>query len=569
MGSLLALLSYAKAASRTCQHVKGAYGDVITVSSLSQVPDALLGEMEIPLLSRTVAALLALLFIRRLLRRYLEYRSNKAFGDRHGCLPTSMLKNEMPLGLDRLKQIFDADADSRLMELFLMHFRMWGNTLEQVFLAAQAFGTIDPINLEAMLSTKLKDFGMGPRRQTTFPFFGDGIFTQDGPDWKHSRELLRPQFSHKQYQDLEIFREHVDNLIDNIPTNGGIVDLQPLFFRLTLDTTTAFLFGKSVCSLVGAGTSAGKTDFAEAFDTAQSYVAKRLRLLDLYWLIGGKEFRDSCAIVYKFMDEIIDRGLDLGETDDGQERHSRYVFLDVVAKDSRNRTALRQQMIDILVAGRDTTALRHPRVLTKLREEISSVVGGTSEMKRADLHKMAYLNNVLKESKSNGKIPNWERRTHLLIKGIALRLYPSVPVNVRTAQRTTFLPTGGGADGLSPVLIPSGANVAYSVYSMHRRPDFYGEDAEDFRPERWEEDLGLFRDETTSKWGYLPFNGGPRICLGMDFALTEAAYAVVRILQRFPIVKMPPDEVRVKTGKERQTMTLVLSATDGCKVQFG
>jgi cytochrome P450 len=110
-----------------------------------------------------------------------------------------------------------------------------------------------------------------------------------------------------------------------------------------------------------------------------------------------------------------------------------------------------------------------------------------------------------------------------LIKEIALRLYPSVPVNVRTALRTTFLPTGGGPDGLSPVLIPSGANVAYSVYSLHRRPDLYGEDAEDFRPERWGEDLGLFRDETTSKWGYLPFNGGPRICLGSKFPRSDLA----------------------------------------------
>lgn len=54
----------------------------------------------------------------------------------------------------------------------------------------------------------------------------------------------------------------------------------------------------------------------------------------------------------------------------------------------------------------------------------------------------------------------------------------------------------------------------------------------------------------------------------VDFALTEAAYAVVRILQRFPVVKMPADQVYEKTGSERQTMTLVLSVTDGCKVQF-
>lgn len=93
---------------------------------------------------------------------------------------------------------------------------------------------------------------------------------------------------------------------------------------------------------------------------------------------------------------------------------------------------------------------------------------------------------------------------------IALRLYPSVPVNTRTARRTTFLPTGGGPDGTSPVLIRKGENVAFSVYSMHRRKDLYGEDAEEFRPERWDEDL----PEYTKTWGYLPFSGGPRICLG-------------------------------------------------------
>lgn len=54
---------------------------------------------------------------------------------------------------------------------------------------------------------------------------------------------------------------------------------------------------------------------------------------------------------------------------------------------------------------------------------------------------------------------------------------------------------------------------------MHRRPDLYGMDAELFRPERWDEDMPLNHDETNAKWGYLPFNGGPRICLGSKFFL--------------------------------------------------
>jgi cytochrome P450 len=61
---------------------------------------------------------------------------------------------------------------------------------------------------------------------------------------------------------------------------------------------------------------------------------------------------------------------------------------------------------------------------------------------------------------------------------------------------------------------------------MHRRTDYFGKDADVFRPERWGEDL-------RPGWAYLPFNGGPRICLGQQYALTEASYVTVRLLQEF------------------------------------
>ncbi|OAL42769.1 cytochrome P450 [Pyrenochaeta sp. DS3sAY3a] len=82
---------------------------------------------------------------------------------------------------------------------------------------------------------------------------------------------------------------------------------------------------------------------------------------------------------------------------------------------------------------------------------------------------------------------------------------------------------------------------------MHRRQDLYGTDSELFRPERWDEDLPLFRDPINAKWGYIPFGVGPRTCLGMDFALTEAAYTIVRLLNEFPTIALPGDEV-TETG---------------------
>jgi cytochrome P450 len=107
----------------------------------------------------------------------------------------------------------------------------------------------------------------------------------------------------------------------------------------------------------------------------------------------------------------------------------------------------------------------------------------------------------------------------VLLKDAALRLYPPVPVNTCTALRTTVLPTGGGPDRMSPVLIPKGTAVAFSVYTLHRRPDLYSTDTELFCPERWDEDMLLGCNDTTAKWGYLPFNGGPRICLGSKYSL--------------------------------------------------
>ncbi|MCJ1425732.1 hypothetical protein MMC29_003632, partial [Sticta canariensis] len=304
--------------------------------------------------------------------RVVRSTSDKAFGTRHGCCPAPRLRNAWPLGVDRLLQIWQADANQRLMELFKFHFQDVGNTLEQKFLGTIAFGTVEPENLEAMLSTRFGDFGYRLRRSIFYPLLGDGIFTQDGAAWKHSRELLRPQFSRQQYQDLGMFSEHVDNLIACIPKNRGPVDLQPLFFRFTLDTTSAFLFGESTYSLKSNSSVKG-TKFAHDFEVAQNYVINRFRLLDFYWLIGGSKFRNACKSVHDFVDEIIKKRYEApasGPIEDG-----RYVFFDAVAEDCKTREALRE----------------------KLREEIHSVTGNKANFTRQDLRKMTFLANVLKE----------------------------------------------------------------------------------------------------------------------------------------------------------------------------
>lgn len=131
-----------------------------------------------------------------------------------------------------------------------------------------------------------------------------------------------------------------------------------------------------------------------------------------------------------------------------------------------------------------------------------------SEPTRAEIKRLHYLDAVLKEGKPTRSNPAYPTDSHLAV----LRLYPSVPINSRLAVRTTTLPTGGGPDGKSPVLVRKGEAVGYCPYAMHRRQDVFGADAATFRPERWLEQDG--RLTTTAGFGYLPFNAGPRLCLG-------------------------------------------------------
>ena len=106
----------------------------------------------------------------------------------------------------------------------------------------------------------------------------------------------------------------------------------------------------------------------------------------------------------------------------------------------------------------------------------------------------------------------------------ALRLYPPIPSNSKTSIRDTVLPLGGGPDGKSPLLVPAGTTVRWYSYALHRRQDLWGADAEEFRPERWS-------DGRQRGWQFLPFNGGPRVCLGQKLAMLEVGYVTARLVQ--------------------------------------
>jgi cytochrome P450 len=258
--------------------------------------------------------------------------------------------------------------------------------------------TIDPVNIQTILTSD--DWGIGMRRKITFPLLGDGVFTQDGPKWKHSREVLRPQLLRRRYDDLESIQGPVDDLLEILAEKKQqIVNLDPLFFRLTLDVTTNFLFGESICSLRNPDGA-----FESSFDLASRFIEKRFRFQKLYWLVGGRSFGQACKTVYDFADRFIQRRLaeeaDISSTTDE-------VFVRGLAEHFPYHDDLRGQVFSILTAGRDTTAclltwtffhlVRNPRVMQKLRKEIADFDKEDHEIQRSDLLNLKHLQNTLKE----------------------------------------------------------------------------------------------------------------------------------------------------------------------------
>jgi cytochrome P450 len=190
------------------------------------------------------------------------------------------------------------------------------------------------------------------------PLLGNGIFTQEGQAWKRSRELLRKQFSRAQYQDLEqSLGEHVENLISLIPPNG-VVDLQPLFFSLTMDTATALLFGQSVYSLrANIDQAANNKEFAASFNIAQEGLAKRARLAPFHFLYNPSRFRKACRTVHQYVEDYLKERQLLGNDSNPQIERDQYSwFIEQLAEDSTSTTDLRDQLLNVLLAGRDTTA---------------------------------------------------------------------------------------------------------------------------------------------------------------------------------------------------------------------
>jgi len=359
-----------------------------------------------------------------------DWLRERKFVQTHGCKKPVVLKNSLPFGLERYFLLVDSVDREVLPEFNRDLHKTVGNTYEVSMLGMTTIQTTEPRNVQAILATQFKEFGLGPTRYGSFhPLLGDGIFTLDGKGWEMSRTLLRPQFSREQISHLKSLEDHIQLLFKCIPTDGSVVDIQELFFRLSLDTATEFLFGESVNSL-SQGTeskigiseatdaSTGKKGFAQAFNEAQTHLMGRVRLRSLYWAHNPQEFKDVNIICKDFVDHFVHKALannaqqatEKSQSDSPEKQ--RYVFLEALGKESRDPILLRDQCMNILLAGRDTTASllswtfnllgRHPEITQKLRQAILADFGeedSSTILTFEQLKSSVYLRYVINEGK--------------------------------------------------------------------------------------------------------------------------------------------------------------------------
>lgn len=489
--------------------------------------------------------------------RELRYRRLNSINN---CKPPIFISS-YPLGIPTMRKLDKAHKNN---EFYDFARDMVDQTGKKTYRSQNVGGvpitTIDPENIKAILATQFKEFDLGGRHAEFQPLMGDGIFTLSGPGWHHSRALLRPQFTTEQVSRLHDLEKHSQvllNIFKEQSSSGQTFDVQPYFFKFTLDTATEFLFGESADTLSFGRKNDRRLErgeeFAEAFNTGQQWLLYRSLAADFHPFVNGKEYKRCTKVCHDFFNHYVERALAKAKQRDLEEKDidddGRYIFLDQLTKETRDPILMRDQALNVLLAGRDTTAgllsfaisllVRNKDVWARLREAVLTDFGESTEnitfktLKRCD-----YLKHVVNET---------------------LRLFPVVPVNSRRANCNTTLPRGGGPDEMDPVYVEKGTDILYHTYVLQRRKEYWGEDADQFKPERWME------GKNPIPWTYIPFNGGPRICLGQQFALTEASYVLARIVQTFSDIQTTHE---IATSPIKQFATLTSSVAGGVPVVF-
>ncbi|KAL5572002.1 hypothetical protein UlMin_021599 [Ulmus minor] len=394
--------------------------------------------------------------------------------------------------------------------------------------------TIDTRNIEHILKTNFDKYSKGKYNQDIVTdLFGQGIFAVDGEKWRQQRKLASYEFSTRVLRDFScsVFRRNAAKLVgvvSGFSVAGRIFDMQDLLMRCTLDSIFKVGFGVELNCLEGS--SKEGSDFMKAFDDSNALVY--WRFVDPFWKwkrflnIGCEAtLKNNINLIDDFVNKLIRNKRKLlakqPNIDEKEDILSRFLMESEKNPEQMNDKYLRDIILNFMIAGKDTSAstlswflymlCKNPIVQEKIVEEVGDVLGGETDESNikgfveniddATLEQMHYLHATLTET---------------------LRLYPAVPVDGRCAEIDDTLPDG--------FRLRKGDGVYYMAYAMGRMPQIWGEDAQDFRPERWLKN-GVFQPESPFK--FVAFHAGPRICLGKDFAYRQMKIVSIALLRFF------------------------------------
>ncbi|XP_034202426.1 cytochrome P450 704C1-like isoform X1 [Prunus dulcis] len=379
--------------------------------------------------------------------------------------------------------------------------------------------TTDPANVEYILKTNFANYGKGLYLYNILSDgLGSGIFAVDGEKWVHLRKVASNELSTKAVRDFSgaVFKNNgvkLARIISEAATSDQAIDIQDLFMKAALDSIVKVLLGIEVDTMYGTNEEA--TRFSNAFDVVNEMTL--YRCVDFSWKIKklldiGSEamLRKNLKVVDEFVYNLIKSKTET-VPNSGDDPHLKR--RDIVSRLLESRETdpkyLRDMIFSLVVAGKDTTAstlswfiymiCKHPHIQEKIAQELreatnmkdnSSIDELADNLTEEALDKMQYLVAALTET---------------------TRLYPAVPLNAKICSCDDTWP-----DGFS---VKKGDLVGYHAYGMGRMKFLWGDDAEEFRPERWLDENGVFKQESSFK--FTAFSAGPRICLGKDFAQRE------------------------------------------------
>ncbi|KAJ7196989.1 cytochrome P450 monooxygenase pc-3 [Mycena pura] len=468
---------------------------------------------------------------------------------RRGAVSMPRVHDRSPGGLRTLSKYGKMVGSGFPAESFGEWFEVYGNTVMVRMLFENRIITAEPAYIKAVLATEFDNYWKGPidyRRGISL--LGTGVFNTDGDMWKFHRMMTRPFFSRDRISDFDIFDKHSNDAISIAAARlreGYPIDIQDVASRFTLDSATEFLFGKSVDSIapgIAYPDSASHLNsstflnhpsntFVNAFLEGQRLHVDRSRFgskwpLNEFWKDIVKPHRE---IMDKFIEPIVQDALTektRGIAEDSKQEAAE-TLLSHLLQGTEDKEIIRDEILNMLVAGRDTTSAtitfaiymlaEHPELARRLRDEVLDKIGSSRRPTHDDIKTMPYLRAFINET---------------------LRLYPPVPVDGRASKNATTWPATT-PDG-RPLYVPANTKIVYSVFWMHRRTDLWGPDALEFDPDRFIDER-LHKYLTPNPFIFLPFNAGPRICLGQQFAYQETSFFLIRLLQRFKAFHFAPD----------------------------